>query len=219
MSAAFTAIQAIGYGFELCGTYTPDECSKEEPKRLPLLSNAQRLMAYADSARGLHGVEQARSAARYVLDNSASVKEAEIAMMFILPRSKDGFAVKRPKLNYCISCDPEDETLVSYDGFEIDMFWIDAGVGMEVQSEKHHGVLAGGGYKWVKDARRRNTLQFFGNTIIEATPGDYGSALGLPGLARQVCELAGFRSITGQFDVGLSQLSLYDEVFALSNYP
>ena len=219
MASRFTLVQAIGYGFELCGWYTPDECARLSPNRLPAVANAQKLIAFAEDARSVDGVVKARRAARHVLDNAASVKETEVAMMFTLPRRLRGFAVVRPELNYSIDPESRDRPFVSQDSYEVDLYWPDARVGVEVQTNKHHGNGAGLGDKWIRDARRRNTLQYFGNTIIEATPGDFSSALGLAGLAEQVCKLAGFRIRPGQFDVDLPQLALYREVFDLSNRP
>ena len=215
MANRFSLVETIGYGFELCGTYTPSECAKEEPAQLMRLSSAQRLDAYCKRVPGMHGVVRARKAVGAVLDNSHSIKETELAMMLSLSKRMHGFATPRPTLNYPIKVQGKRESFMSQIDYEIDLCWPDCFVGIEVDSKKYHK----GEMKLVKDARRRNTLQYLGYTIIQATQGDLGSATGIAGLGKQLYEAMGIRSRKGQFDVDEERLELYREVFNLSNYP
>lgn len=215
MARKLTLIQTIGYGYELCGSYTPDESGKDEPEQLTALSSPKKLLSYCDRAKGMHGSRQGLRAAKFVLAGSGSIRETELSMMLSLPRRLGGFNVLPPELNHLVETSGTRETFVSQNRFFIDLCWPEQRVGIEVQSSKHHS----GWNKLVKDARRKNSLQFYGYTIIEATQGDLSSALGIAGLARQACAAMGIRPERNQFDVDLDRLALYDEVFGLSKYP
>lgn len=215
MACRFSLIQSIGYGYELCGSYTPEESGKDEPERLTVLSSPRKLAAFCSRAAGMHGSRRASRASRFVLAGSRSIKETELSMMFSLPRRLDGLNVVPHKLNYPIEVGDRRETFVSQDRFEVDLCWPEYHVGIEVQSSRHHS----GEMKLVKDARRKNSLQYYGYTIIEATKGDLSTALGVTGLAKQAYAAMGIRPKKGQFDIDLGRLALYDEVFSLSDYP
>jgi hypothetical protein len=215
MAGGFSLIETIGYGFELCGSYTPQESAKEKPRQLLRLSSGKRLLTYSQRAKGLHGALAARKAAHHVLDNSGSIKETEVAMMLTLPRRYDGFALRKPILNYRVDVDATGKPFVSQTRFYIDMYWPDGGAGLEIDTNKHHSADD----KRIKDARRRNSLRNFGFQIVEATQGDISSPLGIAGLGRQLYDLMGVRPSPGQFDVGPEQRRLYTQVFGLSDRP
>lgn len=185
MAKRLTFVQTIGYGYELCGAYTPDECSKDEPEKLLKLSSSERLSAYCNRLVGIHGVKRARKAARHVLDDSRSIKETELAMMLTLPRRLRGLGVEKPSLNYDVHAHQRRESFVSQDIFTIDLCWPEYLVGVEVDTNKFHGNRS----RQIKDARRRNSLQYLGYRIIEATQGDLSSALGIAGLAKNSMSL------------------------------
>lgn len=215
MANGLSLIETIGYGYELCGTYTRLESGKERPRRLPALTDTAKLEAYLQRARGMHGIKQARRAVKHVLSLSGSVKETESAMMLTLPRRMNGFEAVKPMLNYPIEVDRTGKPFVSQDRFVVDMFWPQYRVGLEIDTNMHHSDPA----KHVKDARRRNALKHYGYTIIEGTQGDTGNALGMAGLAAQLYQLMGLAPKPGQFEIQLGTLALFDEIARLSQFP
>ena len=215
MAHLFSFVQTVGYGYELCGTYTPEESAKDEPVKLLRLSSAERLAEYCNEMPGKHGIARARKALPWIIDNSSSIRETELAMMFVLSKRLRGFATMKPTLNYSVSPKGKRKSFVSQDEFSIDLCWPDFNVGIEVESTKFHA----GKHKRIRDARRRNSLQYLGFTIIQATQGDLSSALGIAGLGIQLYEAMGIRPRRNQFDVDLPTLDLYKEIFDLSNYP
>lgn len=215
MAREFSLVETIGYGFELCGTYTPQECAKTAPETLPRLSTQSRLAAYANRTYRMPGSDKAKRAVSHVIDDSASIKETETAMLFCLPLRLNGIAMPRPKMNYTIKPERSGKTFVSQDSYKIDLYWPSAHVGLEVDTNAFHGEQA----RWIRDARRRNTLRYFGHTIVEATPGDMNSLLGMTGLAQQLCKLIGCRTNPAQFELSEARLQLYEDIFALSQRP
>ena len=215
MAAGFSLIETLGYGYELSGTYTPQESAKESPITLLKLSSSKRLISYSEKAKGIHGAATARKAAKHVLDNSASVKETQVATLFTLPKRCHGLAMIRPVLNRRIDVDPTGKPFVSQDRFFIDLYWEGFGVGLEVDTNLHHSSNP----SRIRDARRRNALRNYGYRIVEATQGDLQSALGIAGLGMQVYNLMGIRPSRNQFDVSLGFIELYRQVMRLSEYP
>lgn len=157
--------ELIRSGCELCSTYAVHAQNHEIEYGCEPATNLDKLQALADKSAGFQGIKPLRRALRYILPSSASPMETALALLLSLPCSLGGYGLPTPKLNERIDVEAYNEGLTSQDFYKCDLFWEDARVAVEYDSNQYHT----GADKIAHDARRRNELSALGISVLTVT--------------------------------------------------
>ena len=159
MATVLTFVQLVALGDELCGTYCIDaEADGGMRNRRWAPTSVARIQFYIDRATGMHGVDAARRALKYVVDGSNSPRETELEMRLCLPRRVGGYGLVAPLMNHRIDLDEEAARMAGQDYCLCDLFWPQANLDLEYDGEQGHA----GERKRVKDVGRRFALEHEG---------------------------------------------------------
>ena len=143
------------------------------------ISSVDSLLAFANSAAAFPGCARARKALRYVLDRSASPAESRLVLLLCAKRSLGGYGLPLPRMNYRVDVVGEGRKCTPHKYFVLDLFWENARLDVEYDSDAFHASKAG----IASDAERRNALVAMGYTVITVTNGQVSSANSLDGVA------------------------------------
>lgn len=156
---------AVHLGFELCGTYAPDESQPFGVRGRQPLTTPEKLAAFRAKAAHVRGSAQARSALPYVLANSASPRESTLAMLATLPYARGGSMLAQPVMNSAVAPGKRHQGITGKSHFRCDLLWPEQNVVVEYDSTLCHT----GAERIARDASRRNALEAMGLTVVTAT--------------------------------------------------
>ncbi len=163
-------------GMELCGTYAHDSYLAPGGRCEFLVEPAlgsDELRGYLASASGITGVNPARAAASWVLDNSYSPQETVLALEQYLKPMRGGRGYPKPQLNPEIEVPCELRHLTARDTFKPDIYW-EGMLDLEYDSAYHNDPS-----QVERDKARASDVQALGIPVIQAT-----------GLSLSTCERA-----------------------------
>ena len=153
-------------GMELCGTYARESYLGHgghcEFLVEPALT-ADDLRGYLSSASGITGVNPAKAAASWVLDNSYSPQETILALEQYLKPMRGGRGYPKPRLNPEIEVPRELRHLTARDTFKPDIYW-DGMLDLEYDSAYHNDPA-----QVERDKARAADVQALGIPVIQAT--------------------------------------------------
>jgi len=159
--------QLIYLGFELCGTYGMGGFGAGGKQPDPLSSTA-RLAAFLSRTPGVPGHKKAMRAMKYIIDNSASQAESQLAMTMCLPYMLGGFGLPKPILNCHIALREYASKATRQQDFYCDAFWPEYRLALEYDSDQYHT----GAKRIAADAARRNSLAYGDILVVTATKAD-----------------------------------------------
>lgn len=143
------------------------------------ITSVDSLLAFTNSAAAFPGCARVRKALRYVLDRSASPAESRLVLLLCTKRSLGGYGLPLPQMNYRVDVVGEGRKCTSHKYFVLDLFWENARLDVEYDSDAFHASKAG----IASDAERRNALVAMGYTVITVTNGQVSSADSLDDVA------------------------------------
>ncbi len=159
---SFSFAETLELGMELCGTYAL------RPTELEDMASRDYQLASADSMRRktqawkeLHGLVQARKAACYLVDGSASPMETKLYLLLCLPQQYGGYHLERPELNPEIPLPEEYRGVLRQDKVKPDFLWRKHNLILEYDGEYHNDPAQA-----VRDERRRMVLEAMGYSVI-----------------------------------------------------
>ena len=150
--------QLIHYGCALCGNYVLDETSQWGVLPRNRISSLEKLRAYVESCQGMDGLQMARKALPYVLENSRSPRESASGLLVSLPYKHGGEAVSGIQLNKRIDIPEHLRSMTDRSFFVADFFW----PGKHVAAEYDSDVAHFGDAPRMTDAIKRNVLPLMG---------------------------------------------------------
>ena len=156
-------VEMLAIGMEFCGTYALRSSENGEEGQAPrnyTLTHAGQLRRRYDSWRGLHGVENARRMARYLVDGSASPMESALYLLLCLPPALGGYNFPRPELNPEIPLRPNGREILRQQKVKPDMLWHDRHLVLEYDGEYHNNPDQA-----LKDEMRRAVMTTMGYTV------------------------------------------------------
>ena len=175
MANELPMIKLIELGLELCGLYAlPVPTDGNEDliaddrgfyNRQQALTNVKRLSTFASRAVGVPGQHRAQNALRYVSDSTASPMETRLLMLLTLPYRLGGYKLPMPELNARISLASSPKRNADGPNYFCDLFWPDAGVAVEYDSDMFHT----GADRIAYDSKRRTDLASLGITVVTVT--------------------------------------------------
>lgn len=170
-------------GMELCGAYARDSYLSADVRCEFLVDPAissDELRSYLDLASGIKGVNPARTAAAWVLDNSYSPQETILALEQYLKPMRGGRGYPKPRLNPEIEVPGELRHLTARNTFKPDIYW-DGMLDLEYDSAYHSDPR-----QVERDKARAADVQALGIPVIQATGLSLSSCERAELLGRQV---------------------------------
>ena len=151
--------------YEMTGTYGLDVSpSSDAVQDLRPLVDLGELRGYARSclATSTRGSRLAVDALKYVVPNSNSPRETDVAIILMLPRSMGGFDMPGFVMNPSIKLSDRLAAIVGSDTLRPDFFWPDKRVILEYESRKYHRTPAAIN----RDERRRRAFESEGYRVM-----------------------------------------------------
>lgn len=153
--------------------------SDEIVSRAPLVREPE-LSRYLSRFKNTAGTGNLREALRFTCENAASPQEVNLQLALCLPPSCNGFALRKPVMNYPIKLDGKDRRFYDADYICIDLYWPEAGFGLEYQGEKEHKD------RMVQDISRWYAALQKGIELWFVTKEQLGDAVQMDFIAREV---------------------------------
>lgn len=157
--------QAVLVGLELCGTYRLPVGNRPTTYQVPPLTSSTALNSFVGKASGVHGSADATRALRYIVDGSESPMESILFELISFPLRIGGRGLRRPELNYRLKTTSAIRKATGKSSFRCDMFWPEAGVAVEYDSNERHT----GPENISDDATRRAALMSLGIEVVTVT--------------------------------------------------
>lgn len=129
------------------------------------LSSAEKITSLLNRLPQITGLKACRQTLKYLVNNAASPREVQLAMLLTLPRKVGGFGFPVPELNATIALDRAQQRVISRGHLSVDMLWRKEKVVVEYDSDQWHTAKD----KITYDSRRRNLLKSMGYEVITVT--------------------------------------------------
>ncbi|WP_204217296.1 hypothetical protein [Gordonibacter sp. An230] len=155
----------VHLGYELCGTYAPDESQPFGLRSRKPLSAPEKLGSYLDRATGMRGAKKARVALPHVIRGSASPRESTLAELVTLPYLRGGSSIEHPVMNEVLPIPARNRWATDRSSLRCDLLWPEKRVAVEYDSTLCHT----GAERIAEDASRKNALEALGFIVVTAT--------------------------------------------------
>ena len=136
-------VRLILLGMELCGSYAtaPSGASWKSGEtvygRVPLTS-VEKISTFMQRLTAAHRPVLATEALKWLANNSASPMETALYLLLCLPRKLGGYGFPKPVLNRRIAVGKRFQSITGRRFFVPDLFWKDAGLDVEYDSDEFH---------------------------------------------------------------------------------
>lgn len=208
MSSELSSAKLVEYGFILCGNYALSHSGDYTSRPKPLTTKA-KLEAYLAKSASFHGINKARIALKYVLENSASPMETKLAMMLCLPKNKGGFGLPMPTMNYKVNF-PRRMLKTCHKRYVVlDIYWPDKAVAIEYDGEAYHSTTEA----LNSDRLKSSELSTLGITTIRVDKQQVKTLYDVEVLASKVAKLIGHRLRKPNEKQLALRRSVYSELF------
>lgn len=155
--------ELVEYLMELCGCYGLPPASGEFAIRLPLIT-PERILEWAEQARGQHGANKLRRALVWVRAGARSPMETAFFMMLLLPRRLGGMQIAELRLAYRIEVTGEARGLTRRGYFECDAYLPCSRTDFE-----YNGIVHETEEQLAIDSERLNALEAMGYNAMIVT--------------------------------------------------
>lgn len=150
---------------ELCSIYVKDLNSDYYHRRREPITSVEAISAFLNKAKGARGVNLAKRAIKYAVNNSNSPMESCLATLACLPFCYGGYGLPKPQLNLDVSLPPESKAILQKNTCCCDFVWLKEKVIVEYDSNLSHLSAA----QHHKDKKRVTALSLAGYTVIIIT--------------------------------------------------
>lgn len=164
MASALSLEQLIALGFELCGTYRRASIFGSARYDATPLTSPAALASFIEKSPQFKGVKKARRALSFILADSASPRESELAMLLCLPYSLGGYGLPHPTMNAEMPL-PKNVAATGRSSLRCDLYWPAVRLDVEYDSAEFHSaerLLA-------NDSMRRIALESMDVTSVNLT--------------------------------------------------
>lgn len=174
-------------GMELVGGFAPNKAARKGLLMREPLTTPEALRDHIEASPSGFGCDRARDAARYLLPDARSPKEAEIALMLALPRRRGGRGVEGLVLNRRVDLPPEGRVIAERSHLVCDIFCETARLELGYDSDDNH--LEREDHE--SDKRRENALRTAGIGFVPMTNGQLHDWATFDAVARRFAHEAG----------------------------
>ena len=203
--------ELIAVGDELCGLYGFDESDERgfKQRTVPLIT-INELSQFIEAQAGLPGQRKAKSALRFVIENSASPMETLDEMFLCLPCHLGGYGLTAPAMNYPIPITGQAARFVKENPCRGDMCWPDAKLDVE-----HLGGFDHSSPKALSaDRARVNAIKEMGYEVIELTGGQVANLMAFETIALRIAKKLGERIRKQTLGATENRVNLRNMLFA-----
>jgi len=201
MAAQVDLVDAVRIGMELCGAYSQwrlepgimgDPYYREHSEtqactfELPPVMKSSRAEAFVVRQSALRGSVGARTALKWVVDNSASPMETAVYLLLCLPKRLGGYGLPKPILNPKLIISTPDGTKERYP----DLYWIGASIDVEYNSDLSHS----GEWARYRDSKREVELTVANVRVLPLTRRQLMNASEFDTFAQGLRKMLGIRS-------------------------
>ncbi len=170
--------QLLRAAYKLCGSYDTDRRNR----RIGSVTNVRKIGEMIRRLPNMRGIQKARTALRYMLDNSWSERESMLAIHCVLPYRLGGYGLPKPVLNYKVGLNNLEKRTSGKNYLVIDMYWPDREYGIEYDSNKHHTYCR----QIDNDSRRSGVLMHKGIEKVSITTGMFDDFVQFDKTARMI---------------------------------
>ena len=188
-AATMSFPQLLLFGMELCGTYSFRQSYPVTARpvyQVEPVTSAQKIKDSIESFKGnrVWGMGEAKRAAAFLMDGSASPMESVLALMLRLPISRGGAGLGVPKINATIPVGERYRRFTSVRQFHPDIFFESLPLDIEYESEEFHPEYGDWDAldadsrdalfeKSKRDKQRMRLIQTMGIRVFQATYDDF----------------------------------------------
>ncbi|MDO4538930.1 MAG: hypothetical protein Q4B54_12270 [Coriobacteriales bacterium] len=209
LASEIDEIELARLALELCGTYRLVQ-NMHYRRHCPALTSTAKLARFIERSAGSRGASKARSALRWVADNSASPQETNMLLALCLPQRWGGYSLPLPELNPELPVNERMRPYVEGDVYKPDCYWVRERHGKTVRitaeydSDECHGTP--------EDAERtrirRNAFKTMGYLVTSVNLIQMRSATNFQYPARQIARDLGL----ARPNLSFSELAPKDEL-------
>lgn len=178
---------------EACPYFDSDAFDSGTFTHRPFTDTAKIARFIEIASQGPHrrsaNIQKAKKALENVLDNSASPRESALSLMLTAKRREGGYALPKPALNQKIPINRSARHLFSRSFYRCDLFWPDANLAVEYDSDKFHS----GADKISQDSSRRGALNLLGIDVITVTNRQISHVSEMDRVARSIAKKLNYR--------------------------
>ena len=179
-SLSFFELAELGY--ELCGCYSRTPGSGNGfIDRYNILTTPKQIASLCNKLENATGRRTAQRAAKYLLPNSKSPAETDMAIKIVFPFVKGGYKFPFPELNGEVPVTDEAARIINEQKIYPDMMWRKGKLCLEYESSLHHELAS----DRKRDSVRRNALGCMGFKVITVTPSQLKSVSEFNGIANE----------------------------------
>ncbi len=202
-------VSGVFWGNALCGEYVVSDDEEAGFRARAAVARREELRSRA-AVRFMHGARHARQALRYVCDGAASPMENALAVKLALPLSCGGAGFPDVQLNRRLNVPERLQKTAGRTYYKCDAFLPESGVAIEYDSDAFHT----GADRIASDARRRNTLEAMGVTVVTVTRRQLVDPREFFGIVQRLYAISG-RRLQTRYDPLERQVALGRSVAAL----
>ncbi len=188
LSASEPFLDAVSWGYELCGAYAVDAGEESGLSGRAPLTTTAAIGDYLSRNPGLRGLPSARRVLAQVRDGSASPRETDLAMRMTLPGKWGGYGIGGARLNLRIDMGARARSQTSQGYYVADMCWPEKKLVVEYDSDLH---LTSSGI--AHDAAKRRALEAAGYKVITVTRLQLDNLVEMDRIARAIARRLGIR--------------------------
>ena len=188
-AATMSFPQLLLLGMELCGTYSFRQSYPVTARpvyQVEPVTSAQKIKDSIERFKGnrIRGMGEAKRAAAFLMDGSASPMESVLALMLRLPISRGGAGLGVPKINATVPVGERYRKFTSVRQFHPDIFFESLPLDIEYESEEFHPEYGDWDAldadsrdalfeKSKRDKQRMRLIQTMGIRVFQATYDDF----------------------------------------------
>lgn len=189
VDARFAVVVVAKVACEMCGKYSlavDSGGSCGSIKRDPLTTVGE-LANVALSSPNVYGVALLRSALPWVVENTRSPKETDVALLMCLPLTLGGYGLPKPLSNFDLDVrSVRTGFFARWTVCNVDFYWPQARLVVEYDSREYHDEQ--GQAKVEADDQRADALRALGYTVITIRRNDLYSPQRFDDKIRQVAD-------------------------------
>lgn len=182
----FAAVVIAKLGCELCGRYSIRQ-KGDAVKRRPLVSLGElATVALRESAS--HGASRLLATVPWIVENTRSPKETDVALLLCLPPELGGYGLPKPLSNFDLNVAGEPSGFFDgWDACNVDFYWGQTRLVVEYDSREHHEDM--GAPKLRRDEDRAGALRNLGYTVVTISRNDLYSPRVFRQRAHEIAEV------------------------------